>query len=130
MGRFYEPTIIANVNQGMKCQIQQKHGPIVGVQAVDSPGEAAKIINSCRYGMASYVFTDNESTMNQHSRSLKVGTIHFNDVPIMGSCSLPQTGRGRSSHVFKGANKHVLRSYCNIKSFNRRRFGELLTGRV
>ena len=30
-GRFYEPTVIANVNHSMKCQVQQIYGPIVGI---------------------------------------------------------------------------------------------------
>lgn len=46
LGRFYEPTIIAKCHSGMRLQMNQTFGPVVGIQAVDSPGEAAKIINS------------------------------------------------------------------------------------
>ena len=76
------------------------------------------MINSSRYGLASYVFTSNEATIRQHSKALNVGMIHFNDVPLLGSSFMPQTGRGRSSKVLKGANRHVLRRYCNLKSVN------------
>ena len=31
MGRFYEPTVIANVNEGMRCMMEQLSGPVVGV---------------------------------------------------------------------------------------------------
>jgi len=118
MGRFYEPTVIANVHQGMKCQMSQTFGPLVGIQAVDSPGEAARIINSHRYGLESYVFSVNEQTISQLCQSLDVGTVHVNDVPLVDNDRLPVTGRGRSSKVFKGCSRHVLRRYCNIKSLN------------
>lgn len=44
-GRFFEPTIIANANCGMKLQMRQNFGPIVGVQSVDSTSEVSSIIN-------------------------------------------------------------------------------------
>ena len=53
-----------------------------------------------------------------HSKGLDVGTVHFNDAPIIGASNMPQTGRGRSSKVLKGANRHVLRKYCNLKSLS------------
>lgn len=67
MGRFYEPTIIANTHAGMRCKMEQTFGPIVGIQRVDSPGEAAKIINTQRYGLESYVFTNENDTIEQLS---------------------------------------------------------------
>ena len=46
LGRFFEPTIIADANMGMRLMMDQTFGPIIGIHAVDSPGEAAKIMNS------------------------------------------------------------------------------------
>jgi acyl-CoA reductase-like NAD-dependent aldehyde dehydrogenase len=34
MGRFYEPTVLANVHEGMRAQMDQTFGPIVGLQSV------------------------------------------------------------------------------------------------
>jgi acyl-CoA reductase-like NAD-dependent aldehyde dehydrogenase len=31
MGRFYEPTVIANVHQGMRLMVNQTFGPIIGI---------------------------------------------------------------------------------------------------
>lgn len=64
MGRFYEPTIIANCNPGMRIQMNQTFGPLVGIQAVDSPGEAARIINSQRYSLESYLFSTDPGTID------------------------------------------------------------------
>lgn len=46
MGRFFEPTVVINTNSGMRLNYEQTFGPIVGIQQVDSPGEATRIINS------------------------------------------------------------------------------------
>jgi acyl-CoA reductase-like NAD-dependent aldehyde dehydrogenase len=35
LGRFYEPTIIANANNGMRAQSEQFFGPLVTFQEVD-----------------------------------------------------------------------------------------------
>ena len=45
MGRFYEPTVIVNVNEGMRIQMHQTFGPIVGIQSVDNTDEVVSIIN-------------------------------------------------------------------------------------
>ena len=63
-GRFFEPTIIANVNSGMSCVADQCFGPIVGIQTVDSPGEASKIMNSNMYGQEAYIFTNDKTTID------------------------------------------------------------------
>jgi acyl-CoA reductase-like NAD-dependent aldehyde dehydrogenase len=44
-GRFYEPTIITNVSGQMRMTKERKIGPIIGIQKVDSPAMARKIIN-------------------------------------------------------------------------------------
>ena len=63
--------------------MNQTFGPVVGIQAVDSPGEAAKIINSQRYNLESYLFSEDPFTIEQITRSLNVGTVHVNDVPLI-----------------------------------------------
>ena len=92
-GRFYEPTVLAKVDSGMRISMSQTFGPAVGIQAVDSPGEATKIINSMNYGLESIVFTHNKSTIEHLTSSLDVGTVHFNDVPLVNNDLLPVTGR-------------------------------------
>ena len=96
----------------------QCFGPIVGIQTVDSPGEASKIMNSNMYGQEAYIFTNDKTTIDQLSHSLNVGTVHVNDVPLVYDDYLPVTGRNRNSKMLKGSSSHIFRKYSNIKSLN------------
>jgi acyl-CoA reductase-like NAD-dependent aldehyde dehydrogenase len=46
LGRFFEPTIIANANNGMRVQYEQFFGPIVTFQEVENEKQALELINS------------------------------------------------------------------------------------
>ena len=45
------------------------------------------------YGLESIVFTHNKSTIEHLTSSLDVGTVHFNDEPLVNNDLLPETGR-------------------------------------
>jgi acyl-CoA reductase-like NAD-dependent aldehyde dehydrogenase len=60
MGRFFEPTIIANANSGMRVQYEQFFGPIVTFQEVEDEKQALELINSTKYGLNSSLFTRNQ----------------------------------------------------------------------
>ena len=87
--------------------MKQTFGPVVGIQPVDSPGEAAKIINSQRYSLESYLFSTDPMTIDQLGVSLNVGTVHVNDVPLFCDDYLPVTGRNRNCKSMKGSSKYV-----------------------
>ena len=74
------------------------------------------------YGLESIIFTNDNRTIEHLSESINVGTVHFNDVPLVNNDLLPVTGRQRSSMVFKGCSRHVLRKYTNFKSISIVRF--------
>ncbi len=60
LGRFFEPTVIANANNGMRAQSEQFFGPIVTFQEVDDDKQALELINSSKYGIGSSLFTRNQ----------------------------------------------------------------------
>jgi acyl-CoA reductase-like NAD-dependent aldehyde dehydrogenase len=117
-GRFFEPTVIGRASQEMQLAKCRKIGPVVGVEAVDSPSMARKIINSQLYGLNSYVFTQEPLTVDHLSSLLNVGTVYVNDIPLYGNDHLVQTGRKRSSKVFKGVNKEALLRYTRPKGID------------
>jgi succinate-semialdehyde dehydrogenase/glutarate-semialdehyde dehydrogenase len=118
LGRFFEPTIIANVDMGMRIMMEQTFGPIVGISAVDSPGEAAKVMNSQKFGLESYIFSSDNTTITQLCKSLNVGTVHVNDLPLLYDDFLPVSGRKINSKMLKGSSKHIFRKYSNFKAVN------------
>ena len=77
-GRFFEPTIIANANNGMRSQTEQFFGPVVTFQEVDDDKQALELINSTKYGVGSSIFTKCPNRIDFFSQKLKVGVVNIN----------------------------------------------------
>ena len=99
----------------MILQIEQSFGPIVGLQSVSGVDEATKVLNSSKYGLESFIFTQNEAQMNEFTNSLNVGTVNFNHAPLVYDDYLPVSGRKRSAKMLKGG-RHIFTKYSNYKS--------------
>ena len=84
MGRFFEPTVIANANNGMKAVSEQIFGPIVCVQEVEDDRQAKYLINSSKYGLQASIFTSNPLSFEYFTSSLRVGVVNFNECPVFG----------------------------------------------
>lgn len=64
MGRFYEPTIIADMHQGMRHMTENTQGPILGIETVKGPDEVCQTINSMKYRLESYIFSKDSTTID------------------------------------------------------------------
>jgi acyl-CoA reductase-like NAD-dependent aldehyde dehydrogenase len=77
-GRFFEPTIIANANNGMRAQQEQFFGPLVTFQEVEDDKQAVELINSTKYGIGSSVFTQDHKRAYYFARKMRVGVVNVN----------------------------------------------------
>lgn len=117
MGRFFEPTIIANATNGMKVQTQQIFGPIVTFQEVESDVQAKDLINSSKYGVTSAIFTSDEVCMDYFIGNLKVGVVNINKCPVMQDHYLPVTGRKVCNKILYNS-KYAFDNFTRLKSVN------------
>lgn len=77
-GYFYEPTVITNVKQESKLFQEEIFGPIIGAMKVSSIDEVFKKSNDSKYGLASYLFTKNNSLINRASEAIRFGELYVN----------------------------------------------------
>ncbi|CDW75873.1 aldehyde dehydrogenase [Stylonychia lemnae] len=117
MGRFFEPTIIANATNGMKVQAQQIFGPIVTFQEVESDVQAKDLINASKYGVTSAIFTSDEICMDYFIGNLKVGVVNINKCPVMQDHYLPVTGRKVCGKILYNS-KYAFDNFTRLKSVN------------
>jgi lactaldehyde dehydrogenase / glycolaldehyde dehydrogenase len=77
-GYFYEPTVLANVNNSMEIMRQEIFGPVLPIATFKTLDEAIELANDCEYGLTSAIFTKDLNTMMRASNELKFGETYVN----------------------------------------------------
>jgi aldehyde dehydrogenase (NAD+) len=98
-GFFFEPTIFARVEQGMRIEQEEIFGPVLSVVRFKSVDEAFAINNGVKYGLSSSVYTSNVSVAFRALNELDNGITYINAPTIGAEAHLPfggvkQTGNG------------------------------------
>ena len=81
-GRFYEPTVLVDVDHTMKCMTEETFGPTLPIMKVADTEEAIRLANDSPYGLGSSVFTRDTERGEQVARRLEAGAANVNDAMI------------------------------------------------
>lgn len=79
-GNFMEPTILTNVTDQSRCFREELFGPVAGIMKFTDDDEVLALANDTEYGLASYIFTNNDSRIARFSRDLEFGEVQVNTV--------------------------------------------------
>ncbi|EGG24096.1 aldehyde dehydrogenase [Cavenderia fasciculata] len=94
-GYFFSPTIIVDVDHSMAVTKEEIFGPMVTVQPVSGPQEAAELMNDTPYGLTGSVYTNDASVADFICDQSNTGTVYWNACDRV-SPYLPWSGRGHS----------------------------------
>lgn len=90
-GFWFEPTIIADVNQEMLIMREETFGPAVGVMPFDTVDDAIALANATPYGLAAIVYTQNLTIAERCSLEIAAGNVAINN-PDPGVINAPYGG--------------------------------------
>jgi aldehyde dehydrogenase (NAD+)/betaine-aldehyde dehydrogenase len=98
-GAFYPPTVLAQVDNGMKVAQEEIFGPVVTIIPFEDEKDAARIANDVRYGLMATVWTSDAARGHRLARRIKAGTVGIN-MPYTAFPGIPfggykQSGFGR-----------------------------------
>jgi aldehyde dehydrogenase (NAD+) len=98
-GWFYEPTVFAGVQPGMRVEQEEIFGPALAVLKVGDLAEAIRVNNGVRYGLSSSIYTRDVNTAFRAMEDLENGITYVNAPTIGAEAHLPfggvkQTGNG------------------------------------
>ncbi len=98
-GYFFEPTIFARVQAGMRIEQEEIFGPVLSVVRVRDANEAFAGNNGVKYGLSSSVYTRDVNVAMRAMNELDTGITYINAPTIGAEAHLPfggvkQTGNG------------------------------------
>ena len=78
-GYFYRPTVLNQVNPSAAIYHEEIFGPVLPLSTFDDADEAIELANRTRYGLASYVWTNDMKTAVRCYEGLEFGMVGVND---------------------------------------------------
>jgi acyl-CoA reductase-like NAD-dependent aldehyde dehydrogenase len=112
-GRFYEPTVLVDVDHTMACMTEETFGPTLPIMKVSDAEEAVRLANDSPYGLGASVFTRDSDRGEEIARRLEVGAANVNDAMINYTVLELPMGGAKASGLGSRHGAGGIRKYCS-----------------
>jgi acyl-CoA reductase-like NAD-dependent aldehyde dehydrogenase len=121
-GRYYEPTVLVDVDHTMKCMTDETFGPTLPIMKVRGAEEALRLANDSPYGLAASVWTRDAARGEDVARRVEAGAVCVNDAQInYVALELPMGG-WKASGLGSRHGAGGIRKYCDQQAILITRF--------
>jgi acyl-CoA reductase-like NAD-dependent aldehyde dehydrogenase len=115
-GRFFEPTVLVDVDHTMKCMTEETFGPTLPIMKIGSADEGVRLANDSVYGLSASVWTKDVAKGEALARRVQAGVVCVNDHQAnYMSLNLPMGG-WKTSGIGTRHGAGGIRKYTKIQS--------------
>jgi succinate-semialdehyde dehydrogenase/glutarate-semialdehyde dehydrogenase len=112
-GRFYEPTILADVTSSMLVAKEETFGPVAPLFRFKTDAEAIAMANDTEFGLASYFYGRDVARIWRTAEGLEYGMVGINTGLI--STEVAPFGGVKESGIGREGSKYGIDEYVEIK---------------
>jgi acyl-CoA reductase-like NAD-dependent aldehyde dehydrogenase len=112
-GRFFEPTLLVDVDHTMKIMTEETFGPTLPIMKVADADEAVRLANDSPYGLGASVFTRDTERGEAIARRLESGAANVNDAMVNYTALELPMGGAKASGIGSRHGAGGIRKYCS-----------------
>ena len=86
-GAYYEPTLLIGVTREMRVWQDEVFAPVLPIVSFESEGEAIRLANDTKYGLGSYIFTQDKERAKRVASQINAGMVAINNVSYVQPCN-------------------------------------------
>jgi acyl-CoA reductase-like NAD-dependent aldehyde dehydrogenase len=101
-GRLIKPTVLTDVDLGMKVCREEVFGPVVTLAPYDTLDDALQLANGTRYGLQAGIFTASLTAALRAAQRLRFGGVTVNEAPTFRADQMPYGGVKDSGNTREG----------------------------
>lgn len=112
-GAYFGPTLLTKITSNMRVWQEEVFGPVLPIVAFTSEEEAVRLANDTKYGLSSYIFTQDKVKALGVALKIDAGMVSINDTYYLKPCS--PFGGYKESGIGREHGKYGLRELSQIK---------------
>jgi acyl-CoA reductase-like NAD-dependent aldehyde dehydrogenase len=115
-GRYFEPTVLVDVDHSMKCMREETFGPTLPIMKIDNAEEGVRLANDSDYGLQASVWTSDVDRGEELARRVQAGVVCVNDAQVNYTALNLPMGGWKSSGIGTRHGSAGIRKYTKVQS--------------